>query len=66
MPNGEKFLLDTTILVDLLRNFTPAVEWLRANAEHQLYISDIAVLELYAGCRNNEEAEARRLGNKSN
>lgn len=60
MASTDEALLETAILVDLLRRFSPAETWLRTCGNFRFYISDIVVLELHAGCRNAQEKE--RLG----
>lgn len=57
MVSTGEALLDTTILVDLLRRFSPAETWLRTCGNFRFYIADIVVLELHAGCRNAQEKE---------
>lgn len=57
MASAGEVLLDTTILVDLLRRFSPAETWLHTCKNFRFYISDIVVLELHAGCRNTQEKE---------
>ncbi len=39
--------MDADIVIDVLRGFAPAIEWLRANAAEQIGISGYAVLKLY-------------------
>ena len=50
-------LLDSDIMVDLIRNFPPAVAWLRetwARGE-RVSLPGFVVMELVQGCRSTEE-----------
>ena len=49
-----KLLLDTSILVDYLRNQPAAVAYVEATAEQQL-VSVVVVAELYGGVRDGAE-----------
>jgi len=51
-------LLDTDILIDILRQYPPALAWFRSSPE-LLYAPGFAVMELVQGCRN--KAELRRV-----
>lgn len=51
-------LLDTDILIDILRQYPPALSWFRSSPE-LLYAPGFAVMELVQGCRN--KAELRRV-----
>jgi hypothetical protein len=46
-------LVDTSIVVDLLRGNALAIEWLKG--QQQLGISPFAVLELVEGCENKQD-----------
>jgi predicted nucleic acid-binding protein len=50
-------LIDTDVLVDYLREFPPAVEYLEA-LEEDLCTSSIVVAELYGGVREGKERQA--------
>lgn len=50
-----KWLIDTTILVDVLRGNTSARIWIDALPEDGCAISVITAAELLAGCRNRTE-----------
>jgi tRNA(fMet)-specific endonuclease VapC len=57
-------LLDTTVLIDLLRGNTDAADFVDAVLASgiSLFISVISAMELIAGCRNKAEVEkAKRL-----
>lgn len=53
--NQTIWLLDTSILVDLLRGSKPARDWIDSVSENALSISVITAAELLAGCRNRTE-----------
>lgn len=53
----KKLLLDTDVLVDYLREYAPAVEYLEARTE-ELLTSAVVVAELYAGVRQGKERAA--------
>jgi predicted nucleic acid-binding protein len=48
------FLLDTDILVDVRREYEPAIQWLEG-LEEKPAISIITSFELLRGCRNKQE-----------
>ncbi len=47
-------LLDTDILIDILRNFRPAIEWLYT-IDDTLSIAGYSALELIQGCETKQE-----------
>ncbi len=50
-------LLDTDIMIDLMRNYPPAIAWLdeiKARRE-KVSLPGFVVMELVQGCRNTEE-----------
>ncbi len=53
-----QWLLDTSILVDILRGHTPARTWIDSLPEPTRSISVITGAELLAGCRNQREQRA--------
>lgn len=53
----KTLLIDTDVLVDYLREFPPAVEYLES-LEDKLCTSGIVVAELYAGVREGRERHA--------
>lgn len=58
-------LLDSDVLIDLLRKYTPAAAWFNAlNEDEELVVSGYVVMELIQGCRNKAEQERvrRELG----
>jgi predicted nucleic acid-binding protein len=48
-------LIETTILVDLLRGKEEAITWVNGITLHARWVSVITYLELLAGCRNRRE-----------
>lgn len=49
-------LLDSDVLIDLLRRYPPAVAWFDAlPAEEELAVPGYVVMELIQGCRNKAE-----------
>jgi predicted nucleic acid-binding protein len=43
------FLLDTTVLIDVVRGFAPTVRWLGKVAVGELHVSAITIGELHRG-----------------
>lgn len=52
---NERWLLDTSVLVDLLRGNTRARTWIDRLSEDARAISVVTAAELLAGCRNRRE-----------
>jgi len=50
----KKLLIDTNILIDYLRNHSPAVNYFE-KLTFPLFLSVITVAEIYAGIRNEKE-----------
>src|SRR5438046_7244653 len=50
-------LVDTDIVVDVIRNHPPAVAWLNSIAPEQLVISGFSSFELFAWCRDGSEQQ---------
>jgi predicted nucleic acid-binding protein len=48
-------LLDTDVLVDLLRGYPPAVSWLANLGAQPLTLPGLAAMEVLQGCRNQQE-----------
>lgn len=58
-------LLDSDVLIDVLRKYPPAAAWFNALHEYEeLVIPGYVVMELIQGCRNKAEQESvrRELG----
>ncbi len=52
------WLLDTSILVDVLRGHRPALRWIDSLPQTSHFISVITAAELLAGCHNQAEQRA--------
>jgi hypothetical protein len=48
-------LLDTDVMVDILRGHEPAVNWLRAAAGQEVGLPGLVVMELVQGCQGARE-----------
>jgi predicted nucleic acid-binding protein len=55
-----KFLIDTDVLVDFLRGFPVAIEYIKTHSE-DIIISAISVAELYAGVKDSEREQLDAL-----
>lgn len=51
-------LIETSVLVDLLRGYSPARSWIDSLSEGDSVISVVTAAELLAGCRNRREQKA--------
>ncbi len=54
---SDSFLLDTDVLIDFLRGYDKAVDFVMANS-HKIILSSIVVAELYAGVKGATELTA--------
>jgi len=52
-------LLDTDVMVDVLRKLPSAIQWLKTQADEEIILPGFVVMELLQGCRN--ASELRRL-----
>lgn len=50
-------LLDTDVMIDLLRQHPPAVTWLESLSEEEIILPGFVVMELIQGCRDKGEQE---------
>ena len=50
-------LLDTDVMIDLLRQYPPAVAWLDSLGEEEIVLPGFVMMELIQGCRNKREQE---------
>lgn len=48
-------LLDTDIMIDVLRNYPPALGGLRSVGEESIVLPGFVVMALYQGCQNKSE-----------
>jgi len=57
-------LVDTDVMIDLLREYPPVVAWLDFLGEEEIILPGFVVMELIQGCRNKAEQEKleRELG----
>ena len=51
-------LVDTDIMIDLLRGYPPAVQWLTSLEDEQIVLPGFVAMELMQGCRNKIEQES--------
>ena len=58
MADADSWLIDTSIVVDILRGHSPAKDWVDTLPEEGRFVSVVTAAELVAGCRN--QAEQRR------
>ncbi len=54
-------LLDTDIMIDILRGYGPAVEWLRSLGDEEIGIPGYVAMELVDGCKSRGQAELDRV-----
>ncbi len=50
-------LLDTDVMIDVLRKHSPAVAWLQASPTEELGLPGLVVMELLQGCRTQDEQQ---------
>ena len=50
-------LPDTDVMIDLLRQYPPAVIWLESLGEEEVVLPGFVVMELIQGSRNKAEQE---------
>lgn len=48
-------ILDSDIMIDLLRQYQPAVNWLESLDQEEIVLSGFVVMELLQGCKNKVE-----------
>jgi hypothetical protein len=53
-------LVDTDVMIDVLRRYPPAVVWLESLGEESVALPGFVVMELLQGCKNKTE-QARLL-----
>ncbi|MEE8301651.1 MAG: hypothetical protein V3S24_04355 [Candidatus Tectomicrobia bacterium] len=63
MPVSDR-LIETTILVDVLRGKEEAIAWVNSVSPRGRWVSAVTYFELLAGCRNRREQRAvgREMG----
>ncbi|OFY66302.1 MAG: hypothetical protein A3H98_02775 [Bacteroidetes bacterium RIFCSPLOWO2_02_FULL_36_8] len=47
--------LDTDIMIDVLRQYPPALKWLETLNDEVIILSGFVVMELIQGCKNQQE-----------
>jgi predicted nucleic acid-binding protein len=50
-------LLDTDVMIDLLRQYPPAVTWLQSLGDEEIVLPGFVVMELVQGCQTKAEQE---------
>ena len=50
-------LLDTDVMVDIMRGYDPALQWLGTVSENAIALLGFVVMELVQGCDNQAEQE---------
>ncbi|MBM4176820.1 MAG: type II toxin-antitoxin system VapC family toxin [Ignavibacteria bacterium] len=48
-------LIDTDVMVDILREYPHAVKWLRSIRDEEILLPGFVVMELIQGCKNKTE-----------
>ena len=48
-------ILDTDIMIDILREYKPAIEWLNLLGDEGIILPGFAIMELIQGCKNKDE-----------
>lgn len=48
-------LLDTDVMVDVLRGYGPAIDWLGELRDHEIGVPGLVAMELIQGCQNARE-----------
>ncbi len=50
-----RIMIDTDVLVDVLRNYPPALAWLKTIKTELIHVPGLTAFELLQGCRNRNE-----------
>jgi predicted nucleic acid-binding protein len=50
-------ILDSDVMIDLLRQYPPAVAWLKSLGDEEIVLPGFVVMELIQGCSNKAEQE---------
>jgi hypothetical protein len=50
-------LIDTDIMIDILRGYVPAIDWLVSLSDEGILLPGFVVMELIQGCRHKIEQE---------
>ena len=57
-------LLDTDVMIDILRGYRPALAWLRSLDDDVIALTGFVVMELIQGCRTKKEQQSLAVGLK--
>jgi predicted nucleic acid-binding protein len=50
-------ILDSDVMIDLLRQYSPAISWLETLGDEEIILPGFVVMELLQGCSNKVEQE---------
>lgn len=50
-------ILDSDVMIDVLRQYSPAITWLETLGDEEIILSGYVVMELLQGCSNKAEQE---------
>lgn len=50
-------ILDSDVMIDLLRQYPPALAWLDSIGDEEIVLPGFVVMELFQGCSNKAEQE---------
>jgi hypothetical protein len=50
-------LVDSDVMIDILRKYTPALDWLKTLSYKDIGIPGLVAMELFQGCRNSSEQQ---------
>ena len=50
-------ILDSDIMIDILRQYPPAIDWLESLGDEEIILPGFVVMELLQGCDNKAEQE---------
>ncbi|RPJ54990.1 MAG: hypothetical protein EHM12_13065 [Dehalococcoidia bacterium] len=53
-------LLDTDIMIDILRDYPPAVQWMQSLGDENIALPGFVVMELIQGCETKRELTSLR------
>ena len=48
-------ILDSDVMIDVLRQYSPAITWLETLGDEEIILPGFVVLELLQGCNNNTD-----------
>jgi hypothetical protein len=51
-------ILDSDVMIDVLRQYLPAITWLEMLGDEEIILPGFVVMELLQGCRNKAEQES--------